>query len=133
MTNKKFWIVFIIVAIAMVACTVYFAANKEPIVVEKFAEPSIDNSEAIDETHLLVSGPKETYRNNPIEITYYRNDDGIVSVDDGVMGITAERFTARYIQISGLKNKDVENKINNDILINNHKASLRILNIVKVK
>ena len=116
MSDKRFWAIFLGFAVLAMSVTIYFAENKEPVVIEKYAE-NVRNTivDTKDETNLLVSGPRETYHDNPIKMTYYRNDDGVVIEDKG-QDINVEKYTARYMQISGLKNKDIENKINSEIL-----------------
>ena len=99
-------IIFLILfALIAVGLTLYFASKNNPEVKEKIEEMTntIINSteepvETIAEKTVDING---TYYINPIEITKYEMD---------VLGKKVE-----YVQIDGLKDETVENKINTDI------------------
>ncbi len=62
----------------------------------------------------------DTYHENPLNIAAYYYLDGVIKTEDeyyhGEYNLKEYNKQYRYVQIKGLKNKEIENKINNEIM-----------------
>lgn len=104
------YIIFIVILVAFTALAIYFtiqSINKEisenNIVSEEIKKQS-------DDSKYLISSYSETYNNNSINIIKYYDTDGNVSRDDNFYD--DYNYRVDYIQIEGLKNKKIQNDIN---------------------
>ena len=105
------YIVFIIILAAITALAIYFRIDK--INNEANARNNVALEEvkkAAKDDKYLISSYADTYDNNPIIITKYYDIDGTVSTDSIYHG--DYNYSVGYIQISGLKNKSIQNDIN---------------------
>lgn len=118
--NKKFFIkfvIFLIILILITALAIYFTV----IYLEKNNEDTenvLENEIEAEETKKIAEDSKyaiksytETYDTNSLKITRYYDIDGEISTEDRYYDYNYQ-YHIQFIQIDGLKNKDIQNKVN---------------------
>lgn len=82
--------------------------------VESVFDEKIERSKSNEDDLLVEFGDK--YNVNDIKITTYVDKDGVVEVNKGSNGPSNETNINRcYVQIEGMKNKDIQNSINDTL------------------
>ena len=118
--------IFTILAIATTAIAIYFTNQTKTETQIASNENIMQNTQETEtvqklpnETNLTVL-PTNTYNQNQLKVEYYYSVNGKIKKEDELSEdeideISEDYVSAAYIQINGLKNKNVENKINNEI------------------
>lgn len=142
--NRKFifkFVMFTIVLMALTALSIYLTIlsfNKIEAETSKedksgTTENTKDNEEkkvAEDEKYKLKSY-SETYSTNAIEINTYKDVNGnVTKVDYGTSSATRDNSSVEFLEINGLKNSIVEDKINK--LLKDEAYNLKIDNNTNV-
>lgn len=115
-----FLIIFTIVAVGVTAALIYLTNNKEAET-SKAPENIQNNVEEIKDESNLASKLTDMYSENPIEIELYYYYDGVTKKESQYAEGENEDYLKEhekkcsYIQINGLKDKTVQNKINKEI------------------
>ena len=110
-----FLVIFIIISIAITSGAIYFKLTDKKSPDTNIAKDSTEESK-IEKIHNTVAGIKnytDTYNENDLEIITIHMESSNPKVDE----------YSSYIKISGLKNKSIENMINEDIENSAHALS----------
>ena len=119
-TIFKFLILYFIIAVAVTGYFIYFYKQKQMTPFEYYFGKENENVNAINEQINIDS--TENYGIKSLSNKYFLNNLNleVIKEERGEI-IKSEwsedyKFTCRYVKVNGLKNKQVENKINNWIL-----------------
>lgn len=122
------YIIFVIILVLITVVGIYFTIKQIDKSMKDVSEQSdltIEKNEEVEETKKLAKDSKyainsysETYNTNPIKIRKYKDIDGEVIEETQEtrkqIGINPQdfKYNINFIQIDGLKDKVVQNKIN---------------------
>lgn len=100
--------IFFVICVAFTV-TAILIKNIKPT----FSSPS---TSFINEDGLGIKSLTEQYNENDLKITTVSDSKGTRDIANGLEYITS-KLTIEYIKIEGLKNKEIENKINKEIMV----------------
>ena len=105
------YLFFVIILAVITAIAIYFTIDKLEKEMAIQNRANIENvKKESDDSKYVISSYTDTYDTNSIKITEYYDYDGAVTTDDSFNG--DYNYRVNYIQIEGLKNKKVQNEIN---------------------
>ena len=118
-TFIKKYIIFIVVLMAVTGLAIFFTINplskpqeeKVEEVAEEQENQEIVKNEAEDAKY-AIKKYSETYNENDLKILNYVDVDGNVSIYENIYEAPDGNKKVNYIQIDGLKNKTIQNKVN---------------------
>ena len=118
-SNKMlFWCLFIFTFIMIIVTFAIIYLENQNKNNNQIQQHTYNQAEKVDLTVKLT----DTYHENPLNTTAYYYLDGVTKTEkeyyDGEYHLKEYNKKYRYIQIKGLKNKEIENKINNEIMQN---------------
>lgn len=116
-SNKMlFWCLFIFTFIMIIVTFAIIYLENQNKNNNQIQQHTYNQAEKVDLTVKLT----DTYHENPLNTTAYYYLDGAVKTEkeyyDEEYYLKEYNKKYRYIQIKGLKNKEIENKINNEIM-----------------
>jgi len=112
------YIIFVIILILITAIGIYFTiryidqtTNENQIIEEKNDEndDEIEEKKNAEDSIYGIKSYSETYDTNSLEIKHYYDLDGKITREDPYTGYETR---IEFIQIDGLKNKDIQDRIN---------------------
>lgn len=116
--NKKFiikFIIFLLILILITALAIFFTIR---YLNSESTENILENEVEVEETKKVAEDSKyainsytETYNTNSIKITKYYDTDGKLTTEDRYTDNNYQ-YNIQFIQIDGLKNKDIQSKVN---------------------
>ena len=127
-TFIKKYILFILLLVIITLCAIYFSIkyldNQNDNIQddEQNKESSIVGStetakKVAEDSKYGINSYTETYNQNDLKFTYYADINGKVKEYDPIRSyeLQEEKKIKQYVQINGLKNKEIQNKINEKI------------------
>lgn len=122
--NKKFiikFIVFIFIMLLITGVAVYytvkFAVKKDNENTENKKQEtySEEKKKSAEDSKYAINSYSETYNTNGITFTKYYDRNGKVSTEYKEYNFETEESIVEFIQIDGLKDKDIQKKINDKL------------------
>lgn len=109
------YIIFVILLAGLTGICIYLNIKNLNEKIEEYkqlnATEEVNKKEAEDRKY-LVDSYAETYNSNSIKIIHYYDIDGTITKDTGIFNNSESNYEVMYLQIEGLKNKSIQNKIN---------------------